>query len=102
MFDLRYISLHIVKSRDADWLSACLATTSKGSLVKSWRSKRAEMRQKETRRRHPLADHAREAWTVIVVVVVVACAPHLSPEALSLIGVMATLLGSRVRPQSAR
>lgn len=70
--------------------------------MRSWRSKRAEVRQRKARRRHPLADHAPEAWIVIVVVVVVVGSPYLSPEAMGLIGVVVTLLGSRVRPQPAQ
>ncbi|MDT0447639.1 hypothetical protein [Streptomyces hesseae] len=54
-------------------------------------------------RRHPLADQVYDALTVVIVVIVVAaCSPGLSPEALGLIGTVATVLGSRSRPRTCR
>ncbi|MEV5240822.1 hypothetical protein AB0K89_17215 [Streptomyces cinnamoneus] len=51
--------------------------------------------------RHPLADQICDALTIVVVIVVVAvCSPGLSPEALTLIGVLATVLGHRERARA--
>ncbi|MFG2178229.1 hypothetical protein ACGFLS_05835 [Streptomyces abikoensis] len=48
--------------------------------------------------RHPLADQVHDGLTVVIVVVVVAvCSRGMSPEALGLVGVVATVIGSRSR-----
>ncbi|MEU4211707.1 hypothetical protein AB0F13_17170 [Streptomyces sp. NPDC026206] len=60
-----------------------------------------ERRQGNARRRHPLADQLHDALTIVIVVIVVAvCSPGLSPEALGLIGVVTTVLGSRARARA--
>lgn len=60
-----------------------------------------ERRQGNGRRRHPLADQVYDALTVVIVVIVVAlCSPGLSPEALGLIGVVTTVVGSRTRARA--
>ncbi|WP_190132590.1 hypothetical protein [Streptomyces mashuensis] len=59
--------------------------------------------RKGARRRHPLAGQLYDALTIVIVVVVVAaCAPGLRPEALGLVGLVVTVLGSRAQARGLR
>ncbi|MEU3877958.1 hypothetical protein [Streptomyces sp. NPDC029704] len=67
-------------------------------IVKGRHKRFQERRRGSAPRRHPLADQVYDALTIVIVVVVVAvCAPGMKPEALGLVGLVASIVGSRSR-----